>query len=161
MVILMTTVTPFSWLRIEGIGLIITALGWGLLTQIPILFWVFTLLYLDINVFLATIFGTTISVSIILATLSCSLAEDWNEVNQPDMKKVMTTSLFYNLFFLLGFFMFFLLETFFINEFLLETFPLDFIDLNSEQRYLSAIAFGLVLPALGTFAIYKFSNFFR
>lgn len=157
----MTTVTPYSWLQIEGIGLLITSLAWGLLTQIPILFWVFTLLYLDINTFLVAIFGTTIGVSIILTTLSCSLAEDWNEENQPDMKNIVTASLFYNLLFLLGFFMFFLLETYFINEFLSKTFPLEFIGLNSEQRYLSAISFGLGLPALVTFAIYKIRNFFR
>ncbi|MHA2074080.1 MAG: hypothetical protein ACXACU_09750 [Candidatus Hodarchaeales archaeon] len=157
----MNTITPFSWLRIEGIGLIFTALGWGLLTQIPVLFWALTLLYVDFNIFLVTIFGTTISVSIILATLSCSLAEDWNESYQPDIKRIITTSLFYNLIFLIGFFLFFLLETVLFNEFLIENFPLEFIGLNSEQRYLSAIAFGLGLAALLTFAIYKGRNLFK
>jgi hypothetical protein len=148
----MTVVVQFSWSRLEGIGLIISALGWAFLTQLPLLFWALTLLYIDINEYLIAIIGTTLGMSIILATLSCSLTEDWNKSVAPDFKRVVSASLFYSFLFFLGFFLFFLFET---------IFPSEFSNLGSAQRYFSAISAGLGLTGIATLLIHKVKDFFR
>ena len=148
----MTVAVQFSWSRLEGIGLIISALGWAFATQIPVLFWALTLLYIDINEYLIAIMGTTTGMSIILTTLSCSLTEDWNESVAPDFKRVVSTSLFYSFLYLFGFFLFFLFEP---------VFPSEISNLGSAQRYFSAIIVGLGLVGIVTVLIHKVKDFFR
>ncbi|MFX0084163.1 MAG: hypothetical protein ACFFAU_00700 [Candidatus Hodarchaeota archaeon] len=148
----MAVTVQFSWLRLEGIGLIISAFGWALITQLPVLFWALALLYIDISNFLIAIIGITLGMGIILATLSCSLTEDWNTSIAPDFKRVITASLFYSFLFLLGFFLFFLFEP---------IFPSEFSNLGSAQRYFSAITVGLGLAGIVTVLIHKVKDFFR
>lgn len=148
----MTTVVQFSWTRLEGLGLILSALGWGLLAQLPGLFWALTLLYVDFDKYLIAIIGTTAGISIILTVFSCSLVEDWNKSITPDFKKVISASLFYAFLFLIGFFMFFFFEP---------IFPSDFSNLESAQRYFSATAVGLVLVVTATVLIYKARSYFQ
>lgn len=148
----MTTVVQFSWTRLEGLGLILSALGWGLLAQLPVLFWALTLLYVDFDKYLIAIIGTTAGISIILTVFSCSLVEDWNKSIIPDFKRVISTSLFYAFLFLIGFFMFFFFEP---------IFPSDFSNLESAQRYFSATAVGLILVVTVTILIYKVRSYFQ
>jgi len=148
----MTTVVQFSWTRLEGLGLILSALGWGLLAQLPGLFWALTLLYVDFDKYLIAIIGTTAGISIILTVFSCSLVEDWNNSIIPDFKRVISASLFYAFLFLIGFFMFFFFEP---------IFPSNFSNLGSAQRYFSATAVGLVLVVTATVLIYKAKSYFQ
>ncbi|MFW9905746.1 MAG: hypothetical protein ACFFFH_15540 [Candidatus Thorarchaeota archaeon] len=147
----MTTVVQFSWSRLEGLGLIAVALGWGFLAQFPPVFFTLTLLGIDLETYFLPICGTIFGSSVILATIACSLAEDWKENNIPTLKSVSTTSFILLIIFHFGFFLFFLLEPFF---------PPDFSNLDPTQRYFSAMALALILIGVITFIIYKSKNFF-
>ncbi|MFX0123034.1 MAG: hypothetical protein ACFFAE_05305 [Candidatus Hodarchaeota archaeon] len=147
----MTTVVQFSWSRLEGLGLIATAIGWGFLAQFPPTFFTLTFLNINLEQFFLAIGGTILGSSIILATLACSLAEDWNESTVPTLKSVTTSSLILSLIFLIGFFSFFLAEP---------LFPPDFSNLDPTQRYFSAMTLTLTLISVVTFLIYKAKSFF-
>ncbi|MFX1517026.1 MAG: hypothetical protein ACFFC6_12050 [Promethearchaeota archaeon] len=147
----MTAVVQFSWSRLEGLGLIAVALGWAIIAQFPLTFFALTFLAINIEVYLIAIMGTIFGSSIILATIACSLAEDWNETVIPNLKSVTTSSLILLIIFLAGFFVFFLLEPFF---------PPEFTNLDPTQRYYSAMAIALTLIGVATFIIYKVKNFF-
>jgi hypothetical protein len=147
----MTTVVQFSWSRLEGLGLIAVALGWGFFAQFPPTFFALTLLAINLETYFLAICGTIFGSSVILATIACSLAEDWNENNIPTLKSVTTTSFILLLFFLFGFFLFFLSEP---------LFPPDFSNLDPTQRYFSAMAVALILIGVVTFIVYRTKNFF-
>ena len=151
----MTSVVQFEWSRLEGIGLIITSLGWALIAQIPILYWGIILLNLDLNEYFLGVIGTVLGVAIILATLSCTFAEEWIPSEVPTLKKVVAFSSFFILLFLTIFFSFFI-----IIEGLIPT-GLIGEGLNPEQRYFSAIFLGLAVIGVLTFAYYKLKHFFR
>ncbi|MFX1285272.1 MAG: hypothetical protein ACFFB5_16590 [Promethearchaeota archaeon] len=147
----MVTVVQFSWSRLEGLGLIAVALGLGFLAQLPPVFFTFALLYLDIEKYSIAMIGTTLGTTIILATISCSLAEDWDDTTVPNLKSVTTSSLSLIFIFIFGFFLFFLLEPFF---------PPEFADLDPTQRYFSAMALALTLDGLFTVMVYKAKTIF-
>lgn len=147
----MTSVVQFSWSRLEGLGLIAVALGWGFFAQFPPTFFALTLLAINLEIYLLAVCGTIFGSSIILATIACSLAEDWNENDIPNLKSVTTTSFILLIIFLSGFFLFFLLEP---------LFPPDFSNLDPTQRYFSAMTLALILIGAVTFIIYKTKNFF-
>jgi hypothetical protein len=148
----MTSVIQFSWSRLEGIGLIIASLGIGLMAQIPPILFALILLYLDFEKYFIAISGTILGSSIILATISCSIVEDWDESSIPELKSIITISLAYLVFFLLGFFSFFLIEQFL---------PPEAANISPEQRYFSAMAIALFIVGIITVAIYKGKTFFR
>ncbi|NHJ02742.1 MAG: hypothetical protein EAX86_11440 [Candidatus Heimdallarchaeota archaeon] len=151
----MTTAVQFDWRRIEGKGLILASLGWSLLAQIPVVFWGIILLNLDLNEYFIGVIGTIIGVVIILATLSCTLAEDWDPFQIPTLKKVVSFSSIYILLYLVTFFGFFII----IEDLI----PLGFIGggLNPEQRYFGAIFLALTIIAIVTFSYYKLKQFLR
>lgn len=150
----MTTIAivRYSWLRLEGYGLIASALGYGILAQLPPAYFALALLYLDLEEYFIAMGGTILGGGIILGTISCSIAEDWNDSTIPTLKRVTTTSLIFSSIFLIGFFLFFLVEP---------IFPTDFRNLHPTQRYFSAIALGLALVGVITFVIYKTRSIFK
>jgi hypothetical protein len=95
--------------------------------------------------------GTVIGSSIILSAISCSTAEDWFPSKVPSLKTVATTSVFFAIVFIIGFFCFFALETFF---------PPEISDLNPTQRYFSAMVLALLLVGLVTVLINRARNYF-
>ncbi|UCG03700.1 MAG: hypothetical protein JSW11_06875 [Candidatus Heimdallarchaeota archaeon] len=147
----MTAIVQFSWSRLEGLGLIAAALGWGLLAQFPPTFFTLTLLTIDFEQYFLAIIGTIFGSSVILATIACSLAEDWNDSTTPTLKSVTTSSLILFIIFICGFFIFFLIEP---------LFPPDFSNLDPTQRYFSAMTLALTLIGVATFIIYKSKGFF-
>ncbi|MFX0183976.1 MAG: hypothetical protein ACFE95_12910 [Candidatus Hodarchaeota archaeon] len=147
----MTTVVQFSWRRWEGLGLITAALGLGLAAQIPPVFFALALLYFDLEKYALAMIGTVLGASIILATISCSIAEDWNPSDIPTLKTVITSACLFVLVFLCGFFVFFVMQPFF---------PPEFTELDPTQRYFSAMTLALSLVGLFTAFIYKSKGFF-
>ncbi|MHA2224277.1 MAG: hypothetical protein ACXAC8_03690 [Candidatus Hodarchaeales archaeon] len=148
----MTTVIKFSWFRFEGLGLITVALGLGLFVQLPVTYFAFMLLFLNLDQYFIALSGTIIGVSVILATLSCSISEDWNESDIPTMQKVVTWSTLFSFIYLIGFFLFFILET---------SFSLEYRNLEPAQRYFSAITLAMILIGISSIIIYKTKNFFN
>lgn len=148
----MATATQFSWSRLEGLGLISAALGCGFLAQLPPTYFTLSLLYLNLETYFIALIGTLIGTSIILATISCSLAEDWDDFNIPNLKNVITFSFFFALVYIGGFFLFYILEP---------IFPPEFTNLVPSQRYFSAIALALTSVGVITFLIYIFKKFFQ
>lgn len=148
----MTTAPQFSWSRLEGLGLIAAALGCGFLAQLPPTYFALSLLYLNLETFFIALIGTLLGSCIILATISCSLAEDWNDFIEPNLKNVTTFSFFFTLVYIGGFFLFFLFEP---------IFPPEFTNLVPSQRYFSAIALALTSVGIITFLTYKFKKFFQ
>ncbi len=146
----MAAVVQFSWSRLEGLGLIAAALGWGFLAQIPPTYFALTLLYLNPMTYFFALWGTILGSSIILATISCSLAEDWNDSTIPTLKRVTTSSLIFILIFTSGFFLFFFIEPFF---------PPEYSNLVATQRYFSAMSLALTLVGGVTFSFYKTKDF--
>jgi hypothetical protein len=147
----MTAVVQFSWNRLEGVGLITVALGIGVLAQIPPVFFSLVLLYLNLQKFLIAMIGMVVGTSIILASISCSIAEDWLSPDIPTLKSVMSSTILTVLIFLFGFFIFFVLQP---------LFPPEFTDLDAAQRYFSAMALGLSLVGIFTVVVYKGRSFF-
>ncbi len=148
----MATAVQFSWSRLEGLGLIAAALGWGFLAQLPPTYFTLTLLYFNLETYFIAMGGTLLGTSIILATISCSLTEDWNDSTIPNLKSVTTSSLFLTSIFISGFFLFFLVEPFF---------PPDFKDMVPTQRYFSAMTLALTLVGVATFIVYRIKNLFN
>ncbi|MHA2329166.1 MAG: hypothetical protein ACXACR_11660 [Candidatus Hodarchaeales archaeon] len=148
----MTTVIKFSWFRFEGLGLITVALGLGLFVQLPVTYFAFMLLFLNLDQYFIALSGTIIGVSVILATLSCSISEDWNESDIPTMQKVVTWSTLFSFIYLIGFFLFFILET---------SLSLEYRNLEPAQRYFSAITLAMILIGISSIIIYKTKNFFN
>ena len=148
----MATAVQFSWSRLEGLGLIAAALGWGFLAQLPPTYFTLTLLYFNLETYFIAMCGTLLGTSIILATISCSLTEDWNDSTIPNLKSVTTSSLFLTSIFISGFFLFFLVEPFF---------PPDFKDMVPTQRYFSAMTLALTLVGVATFIVYRIKNLFN
>lgn len=148
----MATAVQFSWSRLEGLGLIAAALGWGFLAQLPPTYFTLTLLYFNLETYFIAMGGTVLGTSIILATISCSLAEDWNELTIPNLKSVTTSSLFLTSILISGFFLFFLVES---------IFPPEFKDLVPTQRYFSAMTLALTLVGVATFIVYRAKNLFN
>ncbi|MFX0052573.1 MAG: hypothetical protein ACFFAJ_01750 [Candidatus Hodarchaeota archaeon] len=147
----MTAVVQFSWNRLEGVGLIAVALGIGLIAQIPPVFFSLALLYLNLQKFLIALIGMVLGASIILAAISCSIAEDWISPDIPTLKSVMSSAILTVLIFLFGFFIFFVLQP---------LFPPEFTDLDAAQRYFSAMTLGLSLVGILTVLVYKGKSFF-
>lgn len=148
----MATAVQFSWSRLEGLGLIAAALGWGFLAQLPPTYFTLTLLYFNLETYFIAMGGTVLGTSIILATISCSLAEDWNDSTIPNLKSVTTSSLFLTSILISGFFLFFLVES---------IFPPEFKDLVPPQRYFSAMTLALTLVGVATFIVYRAKNLFN
>lgn len=148
----MTTAITFSWLRLEGLGLITVALGLGLSVQLPAVYFALILLFLNLDQYFIALSGTIIGVSVILATISCSISEDWHDSDIPTIHKVISWSTFFSFIYLVGFFLFFILETYF---------PPEYRNLVPEQRYLSAITLALILIGISSFVIYKTKHFFK
>ncbi|WP_455139985.1 hypothetical protein [Candidatus Hodarchaeum mangrovi] len=148
----MNTTVQFSWIRLEGLGLIIASLGISFFIQIPLVYFSLVNLNYDpvTNFFALT--GTVIGVSIILTSLACSIAEDWDTNVIPSYKRVTTTSIILTILYFIGYFVFFMLQPFF---------PLEFQGLDPQQQFLTATTLGLSLIALFTLVIYKGKNFFR
>ena len=149
----MTTVSQFSWTRLEGIGLIATALGIAFLFQLPSIFFSFLLLQFDINTHVISMIGVVVGLSIILTSFSCSLSEDWNEFETPTLQFVVTSSLIISSIFVIGFFTFFV--------FLQPNLPPEILELSSNQRYLSAQFTGLIFVAIYIIYFYKVRGYFK
>jgi len=147
----MSNITQFSWTRLEGIGLIITALGIALLSQLPPTYFAFMQLNFDFDIHFLTMIGIIIGATIIITSITCSLTEDWDESHVPSLRTITTTSLIVALIFLFGFFIFFIFQS---------NFPEEISDLNSNQRYLSAYTAGLTLVAIISLAFYKLRAYF-
>ncbi|UCG90125.1 MAG: hypothetical protein JSU57_06630 [Candidatus Heimdallarchaeota archaeon] len=147
----MTTVVQFSWSRLEGLGLIAVTLGWGFIAQLPPIFFTLALLHFNLEEYFIALTGTILGTSIILATISCSFAEDWDDSTAPTLKSVTTSSFSLTFIFICGFFLFFLLEPFF---------PPEFTNLDSAQRYFSAMTLALTLIGIFTFIVYKAKSLF-
>ncbi|MHA1214925.1 MAG: hypothetical protein ACTSR2_06185 [Candidatus Hodarchaeales archaeon] len=148
----MTATVQFSWNRLEGIGLILVSLGISLLVQLPLAFFALVYLHFNLETSFIAMLGTLIGTGTLLTTLSCSIAEDWDENNSPSLRRVSSFSIFFALLLFFGFFAFFLLLPFF---------PEELSSLTAEQQYFLAIASGLVLIALTTYLIYKGKTIFR
>ncbi len=147
----MSNISNFSWTRLEGIGLIITAVGITLLSQLPPTYFAFMLLNFDFDIHYLAMVGTIIGSTIIIVSISCSLTEDWDNSRLPSLRSTVNASLIVALIFLIGFFIFFILQP---------SFPLEIRDLDSNQRYLTAYVTGLMLVGLITIAFYKFRSYF-
>ncbi len=149
----MSTPTYFSWTRLEGIGLITTALGIAFLFQLPSIFFSFLLLQFDINTYFISMIGVVVGTSIILTALSCSLSEDWNELETPTLQYIVSSSLIIASIFIIGFFTFFIL--------LQPNFPPEISELSANQRYLSAHFTGLTFVAIFIAFFYKVRVYFK
>ena len=147
----MSNITKFSWTRLEGIGLIVTAMGIVLLSQLPPTYFAFMLLNFDFDIHFIAMIGTILGTTIIITSISCSLTEDWDNTSFPSLRSTVNTTLILTFIFLFGFFIFFVLQP---------SFPAEFRELDSNQRYLSAYATGLTLVSIITFVIYKFKSYF-
>ncbi len=147
----MSNISQFSWTRLEGIGLIITALGITLLSQLPTTYFAFKLLNFDFDIQFLAMIGSIIGSTIIITSIACSLTEDWDESRLPSLRTTVTASGIVSLIFLFGFFIFFMLQS---------NFPEEIQNLDSSQRYLSAYGTGLFLIAVITIAFYKLRAYF-
>ncbi len=147
----MSNFSNFSWTRLEGIGLIITALGITLLMQLPPTYFAFMLLTFNFDIHFLSMIGTIIGSSIIITSIACSLTEDWDDSRIPSLRTTINASLIVTLIFIFGFFIFFILQP---------SFPLEIRELDANQRYLSAYATGLILVAITTAAFYKLRAYF-
>ena len=147
----MSNISNFSWTRIEGIGLIITALGISLLSQLPPTYFAFMLLNYDFEVHFIAMIGTILGSCIFITSIACSLTEDWDESHIPSLRSTVNISLILVMIFLFGFFIFFIIQP---------SFPLELRVLDSNQRYLAAYATGLILVGIIAFAFYKLKSYF-
>lgn len=147
----MSTISLFSWTRMEGIGLILSSLGIALISQIPPTFFAFQLLEFDLELYFLTIAGVILGTVIFLTAVSCSLTEDWDKSTSPTLKSVITTSFLITFLFTLGFFIFFVLQP---------SFPPELRVLDTNQRYLAAYTTGLSLIIILLALFYKGRAFF-
>ena len=149
----MSTITQFSWTRMEGIGLIATALGIAFLFQLPVIFFNFLLLQYDINTQYITLVGVVLGTSIILAVISCSLSEDWNSLKAPNLQYTVSTSLILASLFIFGFFFFIML--------LQPNLPPDIREMSTNQRFLVGYTTGLSFVAIFVVIFYKGRDFLK
>ncbi len=147
----MSTISSFSWTRMEGIGLILTALGIAIISQIPSTFFVLYWLEFDLDSYLLTMTGVVLGTTILLTTISCSLTEDWDKSKYPTLKTIINTSFILTFLFIFGFFIFFVLQP---------SFPPEMRELDINQRYLAAQLLGLTLIAILMVIFYKGRAFF-
>ena len=147
----MNNASQFSWTRLEGIGLIITALGITLLSQLPPTYFAIMVLNFDFDIYFLAMIGTILGSTIIITSVACSLTEDWDDTQLPSLRTTVNLSLTVTIIFLFGFFIFFILQS---------NFPAEIQNLDSSQRYLSAYATGLTLLAIITIAFYKLRSYF-
>ncbi|MHA2107528.1 MAG: hypothetical protein ACW99R_07500 [Candidatus Hodarchaeales archaeon] len=147
----MSTISNFSWTRMEGIGLILTALGIAIISQIPSTFFVLYWLEFDLDSYLLTMTGVVLGTTILLTTISCSLTEDWDKSKFPTLKTIINTSLILTFLSIFGFFIFFVLQP---------SFPPEMRELDINQRYLAAQVLGLTLIAILMVIFYKGRAFF-
>ncbi len=147
----MSDISNFSWTRLEGIGLILTAIGIALLSHFPPTYFAFMLLNFDFDIHFLAMIGTIIGSTIIIVSIACSLTEDWDKSRLPSLRSTVNASLIVTVIFLFGFFSFFILQP---------NFPLEIRNLDSNQRYLSAYATGLTLVSIITIAFYKLRSYF-
>lgn len=147
----MNNASQFSWTRLEGIGLIITALGITLLSQLPPTYFAFMVLNFDFDIYFLAMIGTILGSTIIITSVACSLTEDWDDTQLPSLRTTVNLSLTVTIIFLFGFFIFFILQS---------NFPAEIQNLDSSQRYLSAYTTGLTLLAIITIAFYKLRPYF-
>jgi len=82
----MSNISNFSWTRLEGIGLIITAVGITLLSQLPPTYFAFMLLNFDFDIHYLAMIGTIIGSTIFIVSISCSLTEDWDNSRLPSLR---------------------------------------------------------------------------
>jgi hypothetical protein len=135
----------------EGIGLILTALGIAIISQIPSTFFVLYWLEFDLDSYLLTMTGVVLGTTILLTTISCSLTEDWDKSKFPTLKTIINTSLILTFLSIFGFFIFFVLQP---------SFPPEMRELDINQRYLAAQVLGLTLIAILMVIFYKGRAFF-
>jgi hypothetical protein len=147
----MSTISQFSWKRIEGIGLILSSLGIALLSQIPPTYFTLHLLDFNLEVYFLTMTGVIIGTMILLSAISCSLTEDWDNNESPTLKSTVNISFILSILFLIGFFVFFILQP---------SFPPEIQDLDTNQRYLAAYTTGLSLIGVLVVIFYKGRAFF-
>ena len=148
----MSTISHFSWTRMEGIGLILTSLGIALISQIPPTFFTLNLLEFDLEAYFLTMVGVIVGTIILLTAISCSLTEDWDDSKSPTLKIILNFSLIITFLFILGFFIFFVLQP---------SFPPEIRNLETNQRYLAAYTTGLSLIAILLVIFYKGRAFFN
>ncbi|MHA2238606.1 MAG: hypothetical protein ACXAB2_09590 [Candidatus Hodarchaeales archaeon] len=146
-----TTITHFSWRRLEGIGLILTSIGVALLSQLPSTFFAFILLHFDFESNFISMIGILLGTTLILTAVSCSFTEDYYPTVSPTLKSVLNSSFLFSSLFIVGFFVFFILQP---------NLPPDMRILNPDQRYLIANFSGLTLIALFTVLFYKGRAYF-
>ncbi len=147
----MSTISRFSWTRMEGVGLILSSLGIALISQIPPTF--FTLYSLEFNLeeYFLTMAGVIFGTIILISAISCSVTEDWDNSRSPTLKSIVNSSLIYSFLFILGFFVFFILQS---------NFPPEMRELNTNQRYLAAYTTSLSLIGILTAIFYRGRAFF-
>lgn len=148
----MSTISHFSWTRMEGIGLILTSLGIALISQIPPTFFTLNLLEFDLEAYFLTMVGVIVGTIILLTAISCSLTEDWDDSKSPTLNTILNFSLIITFLFILGFFIFFVLQP---------SFPPEIRNLETNQRYLAAYTTGLSLIAILLVIFYKGRAFFN
>ena len=148
----MSTISKFSWTRLEGLGIILTALGIALLSQLPPTYFAFMLLNYNFDLYSLAMIGTILGTTIVITTIACSLTEDWDEERFPSLRNTINTTLIIVTIFLFGFFLFFILQP---------NFPVELRELDPNQRYLSAYTTGLTLVFALTIAFYKLRNYFK
>ena len=142
----MSTISNFSWTRKEGIGLILTALGIALVSQIPPTYFTLFWLEFDLERYFLTMVGVIIGSIILLAAISCSLTEDWDNSISPTIRSIANSSFILTFLFIFGFFIFFVLQP---------NFPPEMRELDANQRYLAAYTTGLSLIAIVLVIFYK------
>ncbi|MHA1978321.1 MAG: hypothetical protein ACW98F_14455 [Candidatus Hodarchaeales archaeon] len=147
----MSTISHFSWTRIEGLGLIFTSLGIALLSQIPTTYFALYWLEFDLELYFLTMGGVIFGTIILLTAISCSLTEDLDKSISPTIRSITNMSLILTFLFVLGFFIFFVLQP---------NFPPEMRDLDTNQRYLAAYTTGLSLIAVLMFIFYKGRAYF-
>ena len=147
-----TSVTQFSWRRLEGIGLILAAIGIALLSQLPSTFFAFLLLHFDFENNVISMIGIIFGTTLILAAISCSLSEDYYPTVAPSLKSIFNSSFIISLLFIVGFFVFFILQP---------NLPPEIRTLTPNQRYFTANFSGLALVTIFTIIFYRGRTYFK
>ncbi len=147
-----TTVTQFSWRRLEGVGLILTSIGVALFSQIPSTFFALILLDYNIETNFISMIGVLIGTTLILTAVSCSFTEDYHPTVSPTLKSVLNSSFIFSTLFITGFFVFFIIQP---------NLPPDMRTLDPDQRFYIAILSGLTLIALFAVIFYKGRAYFK
>lgn len=147
-----TSVTQFSWRRLEGLGLILASIGISLLSQLPSTFFAFLLLHFDFNTHFISMIGIIFGTTLILASVACSFTEDYYPAVAPSLKSVLSSSFIISSFFIVGFFIFFILQP---------NLPPEMRILTPNQRYFVANFSGLALVTMFIAIFYKGRTYFK